>query len=397
MKNIYVFLAGLFCATATGCGKEVLIDLNVPDANKYSRVYLPLANEQLIEKGLSIGDSIYQLDYSAYLGGSLDNKAAVQLKFEILPAMVDSFNIKNGTNYQLMPVGSYELQQSEAVIASGKKTTDPLHVSVKTKGFLEPFKSYLLPVTLTSASTQINQRLSTIYYLVTGAYAKGEVPRTKVYSFGTATGFSLFSVGTDLMQKTAAGTLQFFHPDADGTFGSPVQRGQGWDIFDVTFSFGGTRLIAREAAGGQNIRQYEIDQAGNISGGGTIGYGWGIFKRLFPYKGLLLGMHSSGVITQYPLAADGTFNSAQIRDIGSGWAGFAQLFAYENSLIAIEANGDMYQYPLSEQSVFGTRKKLGEGWDKYVSIIASGSDLLCLDAQGDLWRYKFSSLGYWPL
>ena len=397
IKNIKIGSGILLLALMAACSKEVELDLNVTDAQKYTMVYMPQANQNAVEKGLSITDSIETVLYSAFLGGSLDNNSNVDVKFSVLPELVDTFNLKNETQYALMPAGSYELEAESAQITAGKKSTPPLRIKIKSKGYLDPFVTYLLPVGIVSAGEKVNQKLSKAYYLITGSYAPGEVPRQKVYSFGAGTSPKLFALGDDLMQMTSTGDLLFYNAQSDGIFAAPVKKGQGWNIFDMVFPFRNSRLIARYAADGQNIVQYIVDQDGNVGASQIIGYGWGIFKKIIPFRGMLLGLNDAGGMTMYPLSPEGAFDGANIRPIGQGWGGFRHIIPYQESLLVIENNGDMYQYPLSDQGSFGARKKLGSGWDMYTDVVAVGTDLVAVDAQGDLWRYKFSTLGLWPL
>jgi hypothetical protein len=346
---------------------------------------------------LSISPSHYTFNYSAYLGGSLDNESTLNIKFGVSEAMVDEFNLKNGTDYKVMPAGSYVLNQPEAKINAGSKSTGVLNLSIKTQGFIQPFESYLLPVGITQADAKINPALQTTYFLITGSYAPGEVPREKAYAFGANAGLMYFDFNGNMIGKRPDGTLLLYPAGANGTFNAPRQIGVGWNIFNMVFYYGGNRLIGRFAAGGGDIAQYSIDQNGNFGASKTIGFGWGIFTKIIPYKGTLLGIDANGSMNMYPLDAAGNFDFGRIKTIGSGWGVFTQVIPYENSLLAIEASGDMYQFPLSEDGIFGAKTKVGSGWDMYTAVFSAGKDLLALDPAGDLWRYKFNPVGFWPL
>jgi hypothetical protein len=397
MKKIVQISSFIFCILIAGCSKEVDINLAVQDAESYSMLYMPQANGNPVVKSLSLSPSPYTINYSAYLGGSLDNNSTINVKFGISEAMVSEFNLKNGTDYKLMPAGSYTLNQPEAVINSGSKNTGVLKLSVKTQGFIQPFQSYLLPVGITQAGAKINPALQTTYFLITGSFAPGEVPREKAYAFGANAGLMYFDFNGNMIGKRPDGTLLLYPAGANGTFNAPRQIGVGWNIFNTVFYYGGNRLIGRFTAGGGDIAQYSIDQNGNFGASKTIGFGWGIFTKIIPYKGTLLGIDANGSMNMYPLDAAGNFDFGRIKTIGSGWAGFTQIIPYENSLLAVEAGGDMYQFPLSEDGIFGAKTKVGSGWDMYTAVFSAGKDLLVLDAAGDLWRYKFNPVGFWPL
>lgn len=397
MKKILQLLSLIFYVLIAGCSKEVDVDLNVKDAEIYSMLYMPQANGNPVIKSLSITPSVYKFNYSAYLGGSLDNKRNVNIKFGVSQIMVDEYNLKNGTNYQLMPEGSYTLDNAEATINSGSKSTGTLSLSLKTQGFILPFQSYLLPVGIIDADEKVNTALNTTYFLVTGSYAPGEVPREKAYAFGSNAGLMYFDFNGDMIGKKPDGTLQLYTAGANGVFNAPRQIGVGWNIFNTVFYYGGDRLIGRFAAGGGDIIQYAIDKTGNFGASKTVGQGWGIFTKIIPYKGLLLGIDANGNMNMYPLDAAGNFDYGRIKTIGTGWGVFTQVIPYENSLLAIEANGDLYQFPLTDDGIFGAKIKVGSGWDMFSLVFSAGKDLLALDDSGDLWRYKFNPAGFWPL
>jgi hypothetical protein len=397
MKKILQISSFIFCILMAGCSKEVDINLAVQDAESYSMLYMPQANGNPVVKSLSLSPSLYTIHYSAYLGGSLDNNSAINVKFGTSEAMVNEFNLKNRTDYKLMPAGSYTLNQPEAVINSGSKNTGLLDLSIKTQGFIQPFQSYLLPVGITQAGAKINPALQTTYFLITGSYAPGEVPREKAYTFGANAGVTYFDFNGDMIGKRPDGTLQLYPAGTNGTFNAPRQIGVGWNIFNTVFYYGGNRLIGRAASGGGDITQYAIDKSGNFGASKTVGFGWGIFTKIIPFKGLLLGIEASGNINMYPLDAAGNFDFGRIKTIGTKWGEYTQVIPYENSLLAIDATGDLYQFPLTDDGILGAKTKVGSGWDIYTLVFSAGKDLLALDSTGDLWRYKFNPVGFWPL
>ncbi|WP_119080000.1 BT_3987 domain-containing protein [Chitinophaga alhagiae] len=384
------------------CSKEVPVKTDVPGTEKYSLLYMPQAARGPLPISVTITDVPDTISFSAYFGGIARPTADLPVTFAVDPAAATAFNQAHGTSYPVMPEGSYSIATPSVNIPAGQLTTGPQPLVVHTKGFLEPFVSYLLPVTLSQPGKTgtVNASLSTGYFVVTGGYMPGEVPREKVASLGADAGTFLISFGEKFILKDpASGNMLLYTPDAQtGLFtAAPATVGQGWNIFNIIFFYGGNRLIGRYATGGGDLAQYPINAAGEIAGGRTVGWGWSGAQKIVPYKGLLLGIDANGSMTKYPLDADGNFDFGNISGIGSGWGGFVNIFAYENSLMAIEANGNMWQYPLSEDGAFGSRRLAGTGWDMYVQVITAGTDLLALDSNGDLWRYQFNPAGLWAL
>jgi len=385
----------------SGCNKDVLVDLDIPEAGNYAQLYMPQATSNPIGMGISITDQDYEIPYAAHLGGSLTAQTDISVNFKVSPELVAGYNQKNNTTYELLPEGSYILQSEKAMIPKGAQGTGILKLVIKTKGFLQAFESYLLPVSISAPSgATLNKELSTTYFVITGSYAPGEVPREKVLSMGADAGSFLIDFNGDFIRKAPlTGDLILYKADAaTGQFNAaPKTIGFGWNVMDKIISYGGNRLIARFGSGAGDLNQYFLTQDGAFGAQRGVGQGWGGLSAIVPFKGLLLGIAANGDMTKFPLNGDGDFDYGNIKQIGSGWAGLAQIFAYQNSLITIENSGDMWQYPLTDDGVFGTRKKIGTGWDMYIKVITAGTDLLALDANGDLWRYKFNPDGLWPL
>ena len=382
------------------CSKEVKVDLDVPGAELFRKIYMPQAARPMDVRSVSIVDKDTSLIYSAFLGGTKPAKNDIKVGFSVLPEKIAAFNQQNDTFYELMPEGSYKLETISSVIPAGGQSTGRLNLNIKTKGFLNPFETYLLPVTVTKqeGEGELNEDLATTYYLIAGSYAPGEVPREQAISFGaSAAGNIMFDFNGKLIRKNSDGNLLLYPVNVDGTFGTPSQIGNGWNIFNMIFYYGGDRLIVRNASGNQDISQYTIATTGSIGGAKSIGQGWNVFTKIVPFKGLLLGIRATGLMTKYPLDAAGNFNYGGVKDIGTGWQNYSKIFSYQNSLLAIEPSGDMYEFPLSDDGVLGSKRKVGSGWDMYVNVFASGEDLLALDGNGDLWRYKFNPIGFWPL
>jgi len=398
MKRITMLALTSVLLTLASCKKDVKINLDVPDAASYKKLYMPQASYNPINNAISISDKDTVFTYSAYLGGPLPATTDIAVNFSVLPEKVNTFNTQNGTSYKIMPAGSYKLESASAVIPANSQTTGKLKLTVKTKGFINPFETYLLPVTLKSNTegVPLNDNISTTYYLFTGSYAQGQVPRDKVYSFGATPGtiFTNFYNNDLVRVDPSNGNLLRYPVDANGRFGTPAVIGSGWDVFNLVMFYGGNRLIGRKITNG-NLMNYDINSDNSISGSREIGFGWNIFTMVIPFKETLLGINSAGAMTMYPLNASGGFGAA--KSIGAGWNVFTQIIPYQNSLLTIEANGTMWQYPLSDDGVFGSRIKVGTGWNMYSSVIVSGTDLLGLDSNGDLWRYKFNPTGLWPL
>lgn len=397
-KHIIIILASLLCAAA--CSDEVRIDLDgIPDADIYSKLYIPAAASTPCVESVFISEDIQTLDFSAFFGGTIMPKEDITVEFEVRPDLVDSFNEFNGTDYPCMPDGSYSLPATTATIKAGQAYSTTMTLEINSLDMLVA-KKYLLPVSIKSVSgnVNVNEDLSTVYYVITGSYLPGEVPCEKVLSFGAEMKNPMFCVGEDLIVVDNADNLLLYRPDENGAYQFDRQIGQGW-AFDILFYLPPEkRFLARDRAT-TNINQYYFDDAYGFPSVATIGFGWGIYKDIFPFTDnsiICIGV-ADGALYNWTLDAGSawTYYGA----FATGFGGFDYLFCYDNYLLGVEPDGTMAAYSLTKTNPpsVGARRNVGTGWNQYTRLIKCGNDLLALDKNGDLWRYQFTPEGYWPL
>lgn len=167
MKNKKLILAALLTiGIAYGCKDEV--DLPDQPLENYMQIYMPQAVNSPVNKVLNISDEPQEIIYGANFGGQDYPEQRIDLKFVVSPALVDTFNKKNNTAYELLPPSTYTMSDADAAIPSGKLTTGPLKISVTTSGpsAVTMFKTYLLPVSISGTSYKVNENLRTTYYLI---------------------------------------------------------------------------------------------------------------------------------------------------------------------------------------------------------------------------------------
>ncbi len=377
-----------------GCSAEVQIDEDTATVQGFGKVYIPQANYRPLSATVTLTADEFLLKYNAFYGGMKKAGHRISLSFVTDETLVDEYNEKYGTDYLSLPVGSYEMPNLTGAIESGQNSTPIFNVILKPKGYLEPFKPYLLPITVEAEGAPVNEALQTVYFEVIASFGPGEAPREKILSLGADQRNLLIPfVDGKLIVRDEDGALQLYATDDAGVFGNPVQIGAGWQIFNQIFYFEPDRVVGIAT----DVIQYQVDGNGGFGSSRTIGWGWNIFEKIFPYKHFLIGVRPDGLTTAYPYNEQGDLDGANIRDIASDWNRYEQLFAYGSSLLGIEADGTLWQIPMSETNMPQQRVQLGSGWDMYQSVVASGNDLLAIDESGDLWRYKFDVKGFWPL
>ena len=386
-------MAPVWMLLLTGCSSNIVIDEDMATLEGFGKVYIPQANYQPLTLGVTLTDEDFRIGYSAYYAGIKNAEQPISMSFTPDENLVEAYNLQYDANYEFLPPTSFSLSQTTASIDPGQRSTPVFDVVVKPKGQLEPFKPYLLPITLTAEGAPVNEALQTVYVEVIASFGPGEVPRQKVLSLvGDHQGLLIPFVDGQLIVRDAAGTLQLYTTE-DGRFSEARAIGQGWGIFNHIFYFAPNRLVGVAA----DVFQYQIDPAGNFGNSRTIGWGWNIFDRVIPYQHYLIGIRPDGVATAYAYNEFGDLDGGNIRDLAADWNRYIHLFAYGNSLLGIQEDGTLWQIPMGETGLPLQRVQLGSGWDMYKSVIALGDDLLAIDAEGDVWRYEFDVRGFWPL
>ena len=162
-------------------------DTDIVNPESFVKIYMPQAVEAPAKRTFTMADTAQTIIYGAAYGGPNSPSEDIEVTFKVDETLVQEFNSKNGTNYAVLPQNSYTLQKNKSIIKKGEVTSEPLKIKVKTKGFLEGFKQYLLPVTIAQLSKDVplNANLKTAYFLVE---AQREGILLKVMSFGIKSG-----------------------------------------------------------------------------------------------------------------------------------------------------------------------------------------------------------------
>ncbi|WP_436490469.1 BT_3987 domain-containing protein [Chitinophaga sp. ARDCPP14] len=135
-------------------------------------VYMPNALG-VVKVTFEMADTPYIVPVSAVITGSeyatVVNAVAgndIVVHFKAAPAKVDFFNEQNGTDYRVLPEGSYEMP-AVATITKGASITAATGLKIYAKGKIDPFQDYMIPVSIENiegASASAYQQ--TTYYVV---------------------------------------------------------------------------------------------------------------------------------------------------------------------------------------------------------------------------------------
>lgn len=167
-----IFPASLFIVLFfSGCKDKIVLPSQ--PLSDYEKVYMPQAVNNPVKNNVSISDTPQTIIYGANYGGQDYPASDIQVGFAVNQALVDSFNLKNNTQYKALPPNTFSFTQTSAIIQKGTLSTAPLEIKVNTAGqnAIEVLTDYLLPVSisdtkLVNGSIKVNEDLRTTYYLI---------------------------------------------------------------------------------------------------------------------------------------------------------------------------------------------------------------------------------------
>jgi len=253
-----LFISGLISA----CKYDTMI----ANPDDYVKVYMSQAAESPASRTFIMADTLNTIIFGASYGGPANLEQDVQVSFKASPELVAGYNQINETNYTVLPAESYTFESTTSMIKKGQTSTTPLKIKIKTKGSLQQFKQYLLPVSIAevSGNKPINEALRTTYFRVE---AQREGMSFKVLSVGKG--------GTALDMNAVANII----------------NAQGADI-----------VLVREMDI-KTTRSNGSDQAEVLAG--LIGMPNYVFApSIAAYQG---GQYGATVFTKYPIVKQETF------------------------------------------------------------------------------------------
>ena len=159
--NIILFL--LSTIAFTGCDED----------ENFNVIYMPQGSE-VVNTMFEIDDEPYEIAYNITMVGAdfatADVPAAannIEVRVKVNATLIDVYNQGAGTDYEILPEGSYAFDES-AVISRGETGTE-LKLTITDKSKLEPFKSFLLPLSIDNVTgASLSKYQTSTYFLVTG-------------------------------------------------------------------------------------------------------------------------------------------------------------------------------------------------------------------------------------
>ena len=408
-KHIYLYCMIAVMMLTASCGKDVVYTL--PDGDKYSNLYMPQATNCPATSRLFMIEDEQTLHYSAFYSGYNAPKD-INVRFEICPELVAQYNAENDTDYKPMPAGSWHMENTTGFIPKGEYTTELMDLTISTFGYIEPFTEYMLPLVMSSDDIKINEKLSTLYYVISAAYEPGNVPSVLVSEDkdkAIADALEIFSFNDKcLIARSADGkVLRYGYDASNDVFCAPETLYSDWNtgLVKMISKGPGTSVqvcnmydtwITYEWGEDATLPLPEYSGYTSVITGGTF-----IFRSVIPNcpDGLLAVVAADNSLRWYKMSNDGhsyVNTSKDTRDYN--FAQYVHLFYYGKDLIGIDEDGDMWHHPINADNTFATNPiQVGSGWGDFTHIIPFGTDLLARTSDGRLYKYAFDLRGFWAL
>ncbi|CAK7056605.1 BT_3987 domain-containing protein [Bacteroides rodentium] len=161
MMTITALAGSLFLLS--GCSDDESCKVYIPEAKSLQIRNFDLGEELKEVFHVSVTGS----DYATISGKEVS--ADVKVHLQVDGAKVQEYNAACGTSYSLLPEDCYTIE-TDAVIPAGAATSEDLVLTVNARGKIQPFDSYLLPVTITAVEgADADAMQQTLYYLLSGA------------------------------------------------------------------------------------------------------------------------------------------------------------------------------------------------------------------------------------
>lgn len=166
-RNIFqlmCWMLGVLFTLAACSDNENSNTIYIPNAGALVKVNFYIEDEPHVE---TFTVKVTATHYPDLNPTGLPADATVYL--EAAPDKVAEYNASKGTDYPVLPANAYTIASS-TTIKAGQVESEPISISIHSKGNIEPFMEYLLPVSIASAEgVATDDCCQTVYFLCRGA------------------------------------------------------------------------------------------------------------------------------------------------------------------------------------------------------------------------------------
>lgn len=390
----------LYVLSVISCSKVIIYEPDEDEVGLYSKLYIPKAERSI--KSLILNpdeEENYINRFNVYLGGPVDAKEDITVRFKIDPEKVEEYNEKTDRNYKVFPKENVKLEEMSAIISKGSRSTESIEFTLVSNSNLELFSTYVLPISIESDDVSIHEDLSTLFIVIRATYSAGEVPSEKVLSLGQDWGDILTSGpnGTFYIRDKNL-DIVLYEPDEKGVFSNPPKTiGVFWDVTESMYYVNETTLVARNIPPAGLFRftisnDYELEQMPDWEDF-WLGDGWDRWV-IIPHKEHFFLIDDKGDLLRMSSLS---FENAPKTTVIPSFGEHKQVLSFKDYLLALKPDGSLWLYPVKSNGDLGTAQELGSGWNKYERIVVVENDILAFDGNGDVFRYEIDPNGFYPL
>lgn len=154
LKTIYCGMVALLLAVSS-CKK----------ADEYRDVVFMTGTESTVVSRMTI-DGPSTMGISATCSAKVTDQE-VGVTFACSPELVESYNEKFGTNYEVLPQGCYTLSAEQSVIKVGSSVSEPVMFCINSTESMQEGVLYMMPVSIVSAQgIDLLESCRTIYIVI---------------------------------------------------------------------------------------------------------------------------------------------------------------------------------------------------------------------------------------
>lgn len=394
MKKKYLIL--VLIALFAACKNAI----DVENLSRFHKVYIVQAGQNPYSSVLQITDSVQTMLITCGLGGNSPAQNDITVQLGVITDSVATYNENNSTDFVAMSDSSFELSSENVTIKKGEYLSSAIEIRFKTKGFIQPSKSYLLPISITAVGNGIpvNDNLRTLYLLITGAYAPGDEPPIKVFTLSDKSPIAAFPYQNAFIEVQSNGLFHTHEWDDQNKVYNPadVFPNGGWNIFNKVIG-GNNELITRWAGTG-DLWEYAFDVSSRSISSDYSAHGKGFNEYdMMSYSNQFDALLCRKPTGELYLIKRGPTMWDIVTHLGDGFSKYIMLTAYQDGFLCVDAQGEMFFYPIKSDLSLGDMIHVGSGWNKYQSIISNGAQLQALDNNGVVWQYNFTLAGFWKV
>jgi hypothetical protein len=201
-----------------------------------------------------------------------------------------------------------------------------------------------------------------------------------------------------LVARTASGELVRFPNNGTLGFQSPVRISTGWNIYDMIMSYqtaAGIVYRVKNIGAGSLLHRAPLNAEGTLGTGVQLGSGWQGFDLVFGYESMLI-TRAADVFKRYPVNTSWALTPANTVITGIQFpTEYIKMCAALNGLYGVSPDGKLWNIPLAKEftAVAQARRQVATGWNQYDLVSTFQKNLIARKPNGEMWLFPIEANG----